>query len=81
MMGGLRRILSARPRPPVERLVGERPHYILKREGDQWGVAVLHGGQQIDFMVPKECRRLANKLIDLGYLASNPGQLPAESHG
>lgn len=81
MIGGVRRLLSPRPRPPVERLVGTRPHYMLKREGDQWGVAVLHGGKQIDFMTPKETRRLSVKLIDLGFLASNPGELPQENCG
>lgn len=81
MIGGVRRLLSARPRPPLERLVGDRAHYMVKREGVQWGVAVLHGGKQIEFLTPKQARRRANELIGLAWLASNPGELPQENCG
>jgi hypothetical protein len=81
MIEGVRRLLTSRPRAPVERLVGSRPHYIVKREGDQWGVVVLHAGKQIDFLSPKEARRLANKLVDLAWLAAHPGDLPQENCG
>lgn len=78
-MTRIRDILTVRRREHVP--PGAPPHYIAHRRGDEWGVAVLHGGREIHWYTAREARRAANRLLDAAYLAANPSSLPQEDHG
>jgi hypothetical protein len=81
MLDGARKLLGLPRSSRVTVHVPEVVSHILHRRGDQWGVAVLHGGSIVEWLTPKQARLRANKLIDLAWLASNPGQLPNGSCG
>jgi hypothetical protein len=83
MIADAARRLLCLPRSQRVHVPGDKPHYILNRRPDtnEWGVAVLHGARQIDWLTPEEARRQAGTLIELARLAANPGALPRESFG
>jgi hypothetical protein len=68
--------LSLKTPPRVHVPANAAPEYILRRDGDQWLIAMLHGGREIHAFTPKQARRQANKLIDMAWLATHPGECP-----
>lgn len=75
----MRNILTARRREHVPD--NARPTFVCKRVGDQWGVAMLHGGREIHWWTVAEARREGGNLISLANLAARPGELPLEDLG
>lgn len=76
MMERLKRRLGAKPIARLEQPPGTAPSLMLQRVGDQWFVVMLHGGREIRRYTPKEARRMANRFIEMAWLASNPGECP-----
>jgi hypothetical protein len=74
-LGRARELLGVRSKPRVY-VPGEAPSLVLRRDGDRWLVAMLHGGREIAAYTPKEARRQANRLLEIAWLASNPGACP-----
>jgi hypothetical protein len=75
-MEGLKRRLGIKPSPRLEQPPGTPPGLILHRVGDQWFVVMLHGGREVARYTPKQARRMANRFIEMAWLASNPGECP-----
>ena len=50
---------------------------VTARGEDEWGVAVLHGGEAIAFLTPAQAERDARAMRDAARLARNPGKCPA----
>lgn len=55
---------------------GDRPHFIVHRKGDRWGVVMIHGGREIYWWPLEEARRAGANMIALANLAARPGELP-----
>lgn len=64
------------PRERIHVPDGQPPSLMLRREGEQWVVAVLHGGREIASLTPKQARRESMRYLEMAWLASNPGQCP-----
>jgi hypothetical protein len=73
---GARKILGISDVPPRVPYMGTAPSYVVAKNGAEWGVAVLHGGHQVDWWTPAQARRHAMKILDLAKLASDPGGFP-----
>lgn len=77
MIEGIRRrLLGLKSPPKIQQPPGTAPGLILHRVGDQWFVAMLHGGREIHRWTPAQARRQANRFLEMAWLASNPGQCP-----
>ena len=75
----MRRILGARPREHTP--FTAKPTLVGKRVGTQWGVAMLHGGQEVHWFPVEEARRMGANLIALANVCARPGELPQEDLG
>lgn len=75
-----RRILGIKPMERVHVPEGSPPSLMLRREGDQMGVAVLHGGREIAWLTAKQARRQSMRYLEMAWLASNPSEQPRGIH-
>jgi hypothetical protein len=76
MMEALKRRLGVKPKERIEQPPGTAPGLMLQRIGGEWLVVMLHGGREIQRYTPKEARRMANRFLEMAWLASNPGSCP-----
>jgi hypothetical protein len=76
VLHGLKARLGLKRGERLEQPPGTAPSLMLQRDGDQWFVVMLHGGRQIHRYTPKQARRMANRFIEMAWLASNPGSCP-----
>lgn len=60
--------------------VVSRPTLVNRREGTEWGIAMLHGGREIHWYTIEEALAEADRLRQLAAIASRPGEAP-EIHG
>lgn len=61
---------------PIHVPEGRPPSLMLRYNGEQFVVAVLHGGREIAHLTPKEARREAMLYLEMAWLASHPGHCP-----
>jgi hypothetical protein len=73
---GARKLLGIAEMPPRVPYMGAAPAYVVASQGAEWGIAVLHGGQQVDWWTPAQARRHAMKILDLAKLAADSGGFP-----
>jgi hypothetical protein len=76
MIEGLRRRLGLKRSERVYVPQGQPPSLMLRREGDQWGVAVLHGDRELAWLTPKQARQQSMRFLEMAWLAANPGSCP-----
>lgn len=70
-------------RPPSRILDDAAPQLstCLARGAAGWGVAVLHGGEAIYFLSPKQAEADGKQLLEFAKLARNPGKSLCEVAG
>lgn len=51
---------------------------VVAKGADGFGVAVLHGGEAVAFLTPKQAESEGRRLIELAKLARNPGKCPGD---
>jgi hypothetical protein len=49
---------------------------VAARGAEDWGVAVLHGGEAVAFLTPAQARADAARLEQMAWLCENPGKCP-----
>lgn len=63
----------------LERIVDDAPPVLMAvvaKGADAFGVAVLHGGEAVAFLSPRQARSESKRLKELAWLAENPGKCP-----
>lgn len=65
----------------VARLVDDAPRQlaiVIARGADEFGIAVLHGGEAVAFLTPAQAEADADTLRELARVARRPGACPAK---
>ena len=76
MIERARKLLGLKPTQRIHVPEGQPPSLMLRRQGDKWGVSVLHGGRELAWLTPKQARLQSMRYLEMAWLAANPGQCP-----